>query len=171
MSPIFRLVHLSAMTAPGSRDRRSGEAAILRGCRFVPGLRSNSRPDDRANLSISTGGRPADHGRTKNVRARLLCPDRIWPIVRNIDPTPLAHLRLRPYASRMTDFSTGDRVSWATSQGRTQGEIIEKKTSDFNFAGQTFHASKDEPAFIVKSEKTDAEAAHKASALRKLSPH
>jgi hypothetical protein len=47
---------------------------------------------------------------------------------------------------------------------------MEKKTSDFEFAGQTFRASTDEPAFIVKSEKTGAEAAHKAGALRKLSP-
>lgn len=61
-------------------------------------------------------------------------------------------------------------MSWATSQGRTRGEVIEKRTSDFEFAGQTFRASKDEPAFIVRSEKTAAEAAHKASALRKLSP-
>jgi hypothetical protein len=71
----------------------------------------------------------------------------------------------------MTDFSKGDRVSWATSQGRTQGEVVEKKTSDFEFADQTFRASKDEPAFIVTSEKTGAQAAHKGSALRKLKPH
>jgi len=70
----------------------------------------------------------------------------------------------------MTDFSKGDRASWATPQGRTQGEVVAKKTSDFEFAGQTFRASKDEPAFMVKSEKTGAEAAHKAGALRKLSP-
>lgn len=70
----------------------------------------------------------------------------------------------------MTDFSKGDRVSWATSQGRTQGEVVERKTSDFEFAGRTFRASKDEPSFIVRSEKTDAEAAHKSGALRKLSP-
>ena len=70
----------------------------------------------------------------------------------------------------MKDFSKGDRVSWATSQGRTQGEVVEKKTSDFEFADQTFRASQDEPAFIVKSENTGAEAAHKASALRKLTP-
>jgi hypothetical protein len=70
----------------------------------------------------------------------------------------------------MTDFNTGDRVSWATSQGRTQGEVIGKKTSDFEFAGQTFRASAEDPAFIVKSEKSAAEAAHKAGALRKLKP-
>lgn len=70
----------------------------------------------------------------------------------------------------MADFSTGDRVSWATSQGRTQGTVVEKKTSDFDFADQTFRASTDDPAFIVESEKTGAQAAHKATALRKLKP-
>ena len=92
------------------------------------------------------------------------------PGTRSFAVRALTGNRSDPYPSRMTDFSKGDRVSWATSQGRTQGEVIEKKTSDFTFAGQTFRASTDEPAFIVKSERTDAEAAHKASALRKLSP-
>jgi hypothetical protein len=70
----------------------------------------------------------------------------------------------------MTNLSNGDRVSWATSQGRTQGKVVDKKTTDFDFAGQTFHASTEDPKYIVKSEKSDAEAAHKASALRKLAP-
>ncbi|WP_424467977.1 DUF2945 domain-containing protein [Pseudoclavibacter helvolus] len=68
-----------------------------------------------------------------------------------------------------TDLSKGDRVSWNTSQGRTQGEIVEKKTKDFQFDGQKFTASDDEPAYIIESEKTGAKAAHKGSALRKLS--
>jgi hypothetical protein len=91
-------------------------------------------------------------------------------VIGTLAAVPLARIRPRTYSARMTNFSTGDRVSWATSQGRTQGKVVEKKTSDFEFAGQTFRASADEPAFIVKSEKTDAEAAHKGSALRKLSP-
>lgn len=66
------------------------------------------------------------------------------------------------------DLSKGDRVSWDTSQGRTQGEVVERKTTDFQHDGQKFTASDDEPAFIVKSEKTGATAAHKGSALRKL---
>jgi hypothetical protein len=66
------------------------------------------------------------------------------------------------------DLSRGDRVSWDTSQGRTQGEVVEKKTRDFPHDGQKFTASDDDPAYIVKSEKTDATAAHKGSALRKL---
>lgn len=68
-----------------------------------------------------------------------------------------------------TDFSNGDRVSWNTSQGRTQGKIVEKKTKDFHFDGQKFTASTDEPAYLIESEKTGAKAAHKGSALRKLS--
>lgn len=73
-----------------------------------------------------------------------------------------------PSVKGMADLSVGDRVSWGTSQGRTRGTIIEKKTRDFEFADQKFTASADEPAFIVQSEKTDAKAAHKKSALRKL---
>ncbi len=68
----------------------------------------------------------------------------------------------------MADLSKGDRVSWGTSQGRTQGTVVEKKVKDFTFEGQKFTASSDEPAFIVESEKTGAKAAHKGSALRKL---
>lgn len=67
------------------------------------------------------------------------------------------------------ELSKGDRVSWNTSQGRTQGEIVEKKTKDFQFDGQKFTASDDEPAYIIESEKTGAKAAHKGSALRRLS--
>jgi hypothetical protein len=69
-----------------------------------------------------------------------------------------------------TVLKVGDRVSWDTSQGRTQGTVEERKTHDFAFADQHFTASADEPAFIVKSEKTGARAAHKGSALRKLKP-
>ena len=59
-------------------------------------------------------------------------------------------------------------MSWNTSQGRTHGTIVQRKTKDFEFADQHFTASSDEPAFIVESEKTGAKAAHKGEALRKL---
>ncbi|MEI5582885.1 MULTISPECIES: DUF2945 domain-containing protein [unclassified Agromyces] len=64
--------------------------------------------------------------------------------------------------------AVNDRVSWATSQGRTTGKVVERKTSDFTFDGQRFTASPDDPAFVVESEKTGARAAHKATALRVL---
>lgn len=68
----------------------------------------------------------------------------------------------------MADLKRGDRVSWNTSQGRTTGSVVERKTADFEFAGQQFTASADEPAFIVESEKSGAQAAHKGTALEKL---
>lgn len=68
----------------------------------------------------------------------------------------------------MADVQVGDRVSWDTSQGRTQGKVVERKTKDFTFDGQDFTASQDEPKLIVESEKTGAKAAHEPSALRKL---
>jgi hypothetical protein len=64
--------------------------------------------------------------------------------------------------------NVGDRVSWDTSQGRTRGEVVERRTRSFQLAGQKFTASEDEPMFVVKSEKTGAKAAHKPSALRTL---
>lgn len=67
------------------------------------------------------------------------------------------------------ELSPGDRVSWNTPQGRTQGKIVEKKDEDFQLAGQKFTASEDDPAFVVESEKSGDRAAHKRSALRKLS--
>ena len=61
----------------------------------------------------------------------------------------------------------GDKVTWNTSQGPTHGVAKEKRTKDFQFENQKFTASEDEPAWIVESEKTGAQAAHKESALTK----
>lgn len=62
-------------------------------------------------------------------------------------------------------LSKGTSVEWNTSQGKTHGKIIEKKTSDFELDGHTHRASDDEPQYVVESAKTGARAAHKASAL------
>ncbi|MDX6277385.1 MAG: hypothetical protein QOJ72_1513 [Nocardioidaceae bacterium] len=62
----------------------------------------------------------------------------------------------------------GDKVSWDTSQGRTRGRIVDRKTTDFQLANQNFKASEDEPKLIVESDKTGARAAHDPSALRLL---
>ena len=65
-------------------------------------------------------------------------------------------------------MKVGDRVSWDTSQGRTHGKILEKKTKDFQLDGRKWKASDDEPKYVVESEKTGAKAAHEASALSVL---
>lgn len=59
----------------------------------------------------------------------------------------------------------GTSVEWNTPQGPTHGKIVEKKTSDFELAGNTHRASEQEPQYVVESAKTGARAAHKASAL------
>lgn len=63
-------------------------------------------------------------------------------------------------------ISKGDTVHWNTSQGETDGKAVEKKTSDFEFKGQNFKPTDDDPYWIVESSKTGAQAAHKESALR-----
>jgi len=68
----------------------------------------------------------------------------------------------------MSSISVGDRVSWGTPQGRTQGKVVERKTKDFSLKGHDFTASEDEPMLVVESEKTGAHAAHKPSSLRRL---
>lgn len=64
-------------------------------------------------------------------------------------------------------LSKGDTVHWNTSQGTTTGTTVEKKTQEFTLAGQKFNASADEPYWIVESEKSGKQAAHKESSLDK----
>lgn len=89
---------------------------------------------------------------------------------RPLDPPQIAAYVLAyvEVGMAMAEFSKDDRVSWSTSQGRTRGRVVERKIADFEFDGQHFTASKENPAFIVQSEKTGARAAHKATALRRL---
>jgi hypothetical protein len=62
-------------------------------------------------------------------------------------------------------ISKGDKVHWNTSQGKTEGKAVEKKTKEFTFEGQKFKASDDEPYWIVESTKSGSKAAHKESSL------
>lgn len=66
-------------------------------------------------------------------------------------------------------FSKGDRVVWNTPQGRTEGTVVERRTSDFQLDGQKFTASEEEPAYVVESASSSKRAAHKESALTRRS--
>ena len=61
----------------------------------------------------------------------------------------------------------GDKVSWSTTQGATKGEVEKKLTQPAKVKGHTAKASKDDPQYMVRSEKTGARAAHKPDALKK----
>lgn len=69
----------------------------------------------------------------------------------------------------MTDkFKKGDKVEWETSQGKTEGTIKEKLTSPTDIKGHHVAASKENPEYLVESDKTGKEAAHKLESLKKV---
>jgi hypothetical protein len=65
-------------------------------------------------------------------------------------------------------FKVGDQVSWNSETGRVSGTITKVIRSEIEFKGYKVHASKDEPQYEIKSDKTDHIAMHKGSALTKV---
>jgi hypothetical protein len=65
-------------------------------------------------------------------------------------------------------FKKGDKVQWHSPQGVVQGRVKEKLTSPTAIKGHHVNASPDEPQYLVESDQTGAEAAHKPDALKKL---
>ena len=65
-------------------------------------------------------------------------------------------------------FKVGDHVEWNSEAGRVRGTIKKKVTSATKFKTYTVRASKEEPQYLIKSDKTDHMAMHKGAALKKL---
>ncbi len=65
------------------------------------------------------------------------------------------------------EFKEGDEVEWNTPQGKTRGKVKKKLTSRTEVGDQTIAASEDDPRYLVESEKSGKEAAHKPDALSK----
>ena len=61
-------------------------------------------------------------------------------------------------------------MSWNSEAGRVRSRITRVVTSPIKFKGYTVQASKAEPQYEIKSDKTDHVAMHRGSALRKLKP-
>jgi hypothetical protein len=61
----------------------------------------------------------------------------------------------------------GDKVEWETSQGTTSGTVKKKLTKPIDIKGHHVVASADNPEYLVESEKSGAEAAHKPESLKK----
>ena len=64
-------------------------------------------------------------------------------------------------------FKSGDRVEWDTPQGKTVGKVEKKLTSPMKIKSHKVAASKSNPEYLVKSEKSGKKAAHKPGELRK----
>lgn len=66
------------------------------------------------------------------------------------------------------EFRKGDKVRWKSHGGTAEGEVVRKITSDTEAGGRTVRASKDEPQYLVRSEKSGGEAVHKPDALERM---
>ncbi len=65
-------------------------------------------------------------------------------------------------------FKRGDHVEWNSEADRVRGVIVKKLISAVRFKGYVHHASKDEPQYIIKSEKTDHVAIHEGQTLKHI---
>ena len=65
-------------------------------------------------------------------------------------------------------LAVGDHVEWNSEAGRVRGTIRKKITSEIKFKSYTVRASKEEPQYLIESDKTDHLAMHKGSALKKV---
>lgn len=66
------------------------------------------------------------------------------------------------------EFRKGDRVEWHSSGGKSVGKVVRKLTSPTHI--QDFHvaASKDDPRYLVESDASGKQAAHKPDALTRV---
>jgi Hypervirulence associated proteins TUDOR domain len=62
----------------------------------------------------------------------------------------------------------GDHVEWNSSGGKTEGVVEKKLTEPTEIKGHHVAASQDNPEYLVKSDKTGKEAAHKPESLHKI---
>jgi hypothetical protein len=67
----------------------------------------------------------------------------------------------------MAELKKGDEVTWKSHGAEAVGKVKKKLTSDTEAAGRKVRASKDDPQYLVESEKSGGEAVHKPSALKK----
>ena len=63
-------------------------------------------------------------------------------------------------------FKRGDHVEWNSEAGRVRGVIIKRVVSDIRIKGYVHHVSREEPQYLIQSDKTDHVAIHKGKALR-----
>ena len=67
----------------------------------------------------------------------------------------------------MSELSKGDEVTWKSHGGQAVGKVKKKITTETEAGGRKVKASKQEPQYLVESEKSGGEAVHKPDALHK----
>jgi len=64
-------------------------------------------------------------------------------------------------------FKAGDKVTWDSSQGEIEGTVEKKLTHPMKIKTHVVKANEENPEYLVKSDKTGAEAAHKPEELKR----
>jgi hypothetical protein len=67
-----------------------------------------------------------------------------------------------------TKFKVGDAVHWNSEAGDIKGKVTKVHLNDVEFMGKHRPASKDEPQYEVKSDKTGHLAMHREAALKRI---
>ena len=65
-------------------------------------------------------------------------------------------------------LKAGDKVEWESAQGTVRGTVKKKLTAPTDIKQHHVAASAQHPEYLVVSDQTGAEAAHQASALKKV---
>jgi hypothetical protein len=68
----------------------------------------------------------------------------------------------------MAEFKKGDKVRWKSHGGEAVGRVERKITESTEAGGRKVVASKDEPQYLVRSEKSGGTAVHKPDALERV---
>ena len=72
-------------------------------------------------------------------------------------------------AKATKSLKKGDKVQWETAQGKTSGTVKKKLTAPTKIINHEVAASKENPEYLVETEKSKKMAAHKPGSLKKQS--
>ncbi len=66
------------------------------------------------------------------------------------------------------EFKRGDRVEWNFRGRRVTGKVRRRLTSRTEIGGRPVAASKDDPRYVVRSDRTGWETTRRPAALRRI---
>lgn len=66
------------------------------------------------------------------------------------------------------EFKRGDRVEWKFGRGKAVGVVRKKLTKRTEVGGQVVAASKDDPRYLVETERSRKQAAKRPAVLKKI---
>jgi hypothetical protein len=72
-------------------------------------------------------------------------------------------------AAMPAEFKRGDRVEWSFRGHPVTGRIRKRLEARTEVAGQVVAASKDDPRYLVRSDRSGKETARRPTALRRIS--